>query len=105
MSHVRASREKESVVKFSPLVQTKVELLICHLHGYGTIDLQREEWGAVRQFASFLSREVERGAGNRHPKVGRMNVRAMKPDSQRCSLTGMAGDKTTWCGRTPEGFE
>jgi len=48
---------------FSALVQTKVESLICHLHGYGKLDLARDEWEALRTFASFLFREVEEDAG------------------------------------------
>jgi hypothetical protein len=46
-------------MKFSSLVQTKVESLICHLHAYGRIELTREEWENVRTFASFLFRDVE----------------------------------------------
>jgi hypothetical protein len=44
---------------FSPIVRSKVESLVCHLHGYGTVDLTDDEWECLRTFASFLFQEVE----------------------------------------------
>jgi sulfite reductase beta subunit-like hemoprotein len=58
------------VERFSRLVQGKVESLVCHLHGYGTVDLTPEEWDCLRKFAGFLFQEVEEAMLRVQPRSG-----------------------------------
>ena len=74
MNQVRADHEEDKampvVERFSALVRGKAESLVCHLHGYGTVDLTPEEWECLRTFASFLFQEVEEHGERRRLGAG-----------------------------------